>query len=263
MKVQYLKTIVSSLLVIAGAFSCADTNGLSGEQRKDAKKDRPEGENTNINNDAAQPQVVTGAYLTCVADSSIPDTRSGETPYGCGVYDQKSHAKIDMANRSMQLATSDSAGQPTVSRSSDAAASSPYMRYLYASANTTQVKVSILGAGNVPLFSSTISPIVVNNLNDALDVKNKPAADVDAWCSVLAPIPDNFSSNQMMFSKLAACGPQYICNHKEYNAGVAGISCIIDIVGTIKAIFSGGSSATGACLDPRIPGNADYAPYCR
>ena len=258
-----MKMTAAGLIALAFSISCAD-NTLTGEQRKDAKKDKPSSDNTNATNGTvSQPQVVTGAYLSCVPDAS-PDTRPGESAFGCGVYDSVNLTKIDMTNRTMQLSVIDPGGNTVPSRTGIAAVSSPYQQYLYASGDMSANSISArVISGSIVVFSSQTQPIIVNDLSSGYAAKNRSPQEIASWCSMVTAQPDNFSDMTSLYTKGTACGSSYLCSH-GYKGNI--VTCTLGALGTLTGLFTG-SSASGAnagiCLDPKIPNNALFASRCK
>lgn len=259
-----LKITAAGLLALACSSSCADNSALSGEQRKGAKSDKPASDNTNAtNSDVSQPQVVTGAYLSCVPDQ-VPDTRPGESAYGCGVYDNVNMTKIDMTNRTLQLSVSDPGGNAVTSRSAAAAPNSPYQQYLYATADMTSNSISArVMSGSVLVFSSQTRPIIVTDLSSGLAAKSRSPLEIAGWCNIITLQPDNFSSMTSLFSKGTACGASYLCTHGYQGSYV---SCILGGASSWISSLTGSQNAganAGICLDPNIPNNAVFASRCK
>lgn len=259
-----LKMTATGLLALAFSSSCADNGSLSGEQRKEAKADKPASDNTNATNGTvSQPQVVTGAYLSCVPDQA-PDTRAGESAYGCGVYDNVNLTKIDMTNRSLQLNVSDPSGNMLPSRSAAAALNSPYQQYLFATgdmaANTISAKVI---SGSTVVFSSQTRPIIVTDLSSGLAARNRSPLEIAGWCNVITAQPDNFSSMTSLFTKGVACGASYLCTH-GYQGNL--VTCTLGGLSEWISSLTGSQNSAanaGICLDSNIPNNALFATRCK
>lgn len=254
MNKTFSMTMAISFLLLATA--CSETNGLSGgsDEKKEAKKSKPQ--DTNTSPDATQPQVVTGAYLSCVQDS-IPDIRAGENGYGCGIYDTQTQAKIDLTNRVFKLSIVDNSGQPMGSRTTDVLqTTSPYQRYFYAIGESSSSRITgvLTGSKGEILFSSEIHPIRVGSLSDGLNLKsNYSPAEISAWCGLVTALPDNLQSTQTAVSKGIACGAQYLCRH-NYSGSL--VTCIAGMVSS----FSGNSP--GICTETDVLNYAVYSQRC-
>lgn len=265
-----IKFVGGVIVALIATIRCADTS-LSSDQRKEAKKDKPgvTSDTSATNTDVNQPQVITGAYLTCVIDT-LPDTRSGETGFGCGVYDNSTQNKIDMTGRSLQLTAKSDSGQAIASRMTAAPATSNYNQYLYASTTGKSIRVSgrVL-SGNTEIFSATVRTIYIANLTDGFSLKSRyTPQEIGAWCSVVIRLPDQPQDMQSFLSKGTACGSSYLCSHKyAANELTCTVGDVSTIAGTIGSWFGSTNPSTflgnaGLCTDSSIPNYQMYTAVC-
>lgn len=251
------KIFYANILLLLVTMSCSGNNNLSGnsDQKKDAKKDKPQDSNTSTSEDASQPQVVTGAYLACVQDTA-PDTKAGETAYGCGIYDNQTQNKIDLTNRTFKLSVSDPSGQIVSSRTIDAGAASSYQQYLYSMGDSSSNKINgrLLAANGQVLFNSDIRPVRITSISDGLNLKsNYTPAEINGWCALATILPDDQLSMQMTLTKGVACGAQYLCRH---NYSGTFISCIAGIASSISG------NNPGICTESFIANQALFSQRC-
>ena len=188
---------------------------------------------------------------------NIPDIKTGENGYGCGIYDNQTQAKIDLTNRVFKLSIVDNSGQPLVSRTADVPqSSSPYQRYFYSIGESPSSRITgvLTGSKGEILFSSEIHPIRVGSLSDGLNLKsNYSPAEISAWCGLVTALPDNPQSTQTAVSKGIACGAQYLCRH-NYSGSL--ITCIAGVVSSVSG------NNPGICTETDVFNYVTYSQRC-
>ncbi len=223
---------------------------LSSSDKKEAKKKRTDSDkSTSQEGEASEPQVVTGAYLTCVEDDAVAGAN-----YGCAMLNSSDHSKYDIGNKKLAMGAFDAAGNKISTTSTMDAPSSPFHGHIS------------VPAGAIPAsFSGDLDGSRVNGKNifhlgsvtEAASFYLAPLAshsveEINTWCGIITLTRlSSKPSSEACNSLGAACG----ADDAAIGSGGKCIAQTITYASTKILGFGSGITDKGVCENPAVTPN--------
>lgn len=214
-------TLTASILAFSAACSDVGINGTGGKRKEPKKKaletekagQAADGSDNQGSTEASAPQVVTGSYLACIPDNSVPGA-PGEVAFGCGVYDV-TDKKIEMGKSSVTFAADDGKGTPAESRQVAAPESSNFHAHLFTkNFRCDDPRFSaVITSENGQTLKFETRTIKFKSASEGKKIpENYTLQEISAWC---AKVTARSLAGVDMFShvrteKGVACGGDYL-----------------------------------------------------
>lgn len=199
------------LLYICSLFvACSETVQVGDSQTKEPKKKTSENSGAS-DNDATEPQVVTGGYLACVQDSRGSKI-TGEVSFGCGVYDKTTDTKKDLTGHKLVLSAVDASGQPLKGRQVDDEASSNFhSHFILTTRDPSDISISATVTSSDGTTSTLKNRPVKLNLTKKTNFEDDyTKEEISAWCGLITTIPFDPKSLESNIAMGNACGVDYL-----------------------------------------------------